>query len=182
MILSNCPITKSDAKVLKECVMSTSDPLYRTYREFHTGVDLETKDVYSMYDGTVVYVGQNDKKQYSVIIQTGSSLCICYRWLNSISVRAGLSISAQQYIGEVKKYVHVESYNNIQSNWAVRIGKQDWYKFNIMSVFDGTYVQSVDPGQLATNLESNEDDISDYDSAMLDVITEDFIKEHSNNT
>lgn len=137
MVISNCEITKQDSKVLKDCVLDKSSELYRVYKEFHTGVDIEGSDIYSAYDGTVVLIGEDNVGQ-SVIIQTGSSFCICYKELDAVFVRAGDQLSQGTRIGHVKKYVHIELLQHKTNNWPVRIGSATWYKVDPQPIFDRT--------------------------------------------
>ena len=73
MVIPNCGITHQDSEILKQCVMSDSDPLYQVYGEYHTGVDLSAHNIFSLDDGTVVSIGDSSKG-HSVIIQTGMLL------------------------------------------------------------------------------------------------------------
>lgn len=143
MVIPNCGITHQDSEVLKQCVMSDKDPLFKIYGEYHTGVDLSARNIFSLYDGTVVSIGDSSKG-HSVIIQTGMSFCISYRWLTiTSSISAGETVCAGQEIGRVDKYIHVEVLTKSQSKWPVRIGRVQWYKTDPMNVIQGnTYIES----------------------------------------
>lgn len=136
MVILNCRITKQDSTVLKDCVMSKSNPLYLHYKGFHTGVDLEGVFVHSLYDGTVVHVGSSESGR-SVIIQTGSSFCMCYKHLESCNVSVGNSVSQGDQIGQTDAYVHVECLEHKYSAWPVRIGRDTWYKQDVSKYIFG---------------------------------------------
>ena len=151
MVIPNCGVTQQSSEILKECVLSKSNPLYKEYGGYHTGVDISGSNIYSLYDGTIALIG-DDAKGHSVIIQTGSSLCICYRNLHTLSdIRAGMTISAGTYIGAVQHYVHVEALTQAKSLWPVRIGVSTWYKQDIMN-----YLTSYTP--------------SNYDAIKFDLL------------
>ena len=136
MVIPNCGITHQDSEVLKQCVMSQRDPLYKIYNEYHTGVDLSASNVFSLYDGTIVSIGSTSQG-HSVIIQTGVSLCICYKYLQvPKELMEGDTVSAGQQLGTVDKYVHVELLTKTKSNWPVRIGRDTWYKNDITSLIE----------------------------------------------
>ena len=135
MVISNCEITKQDSKILKYEVLDDSSDEFKATKEFHTGVDLSGEKIYSAYDGTVVSVGSDESGQ-SVIVQTGSSFCVCYKRLISVAVRGGQDISKGTFIGKVEKYVHVEVLKHSENVWPVRIGAQTWYKSSVDSLLE----------------------------------------------
>lgn len=180
MVFTNCVITGGDALVLRECVMSNTDPLYREYKGYHTGVDLATERVYSLYSGTVVDIGQGSEGQ-SVVIQTGSSLCICYRWLRATTIQVGQDINEKTYLGIVNKYVHVESYEKSKSAWPVRLGNNEWYKSDITNILKNGYIASVTKDDVKFYSDLNVKEISDYCGGYRNKIVKSVIEYHSDN-
>lgn len=181
MVITNCVITNSNAEVLKECVLNDSDPLYKTYGGYHTGIDLAATQVYALYGGTIVSIGKQ-KEGHSVIIQTGSSLCICYRWIKSLSnIYAGQDISEKTYLGDVYKYVHVESYLKDMSKWPVRIGNTDWYKSDIMNILNNGYISTVSNQDVRFYNELGIKELSDYCGGERNLITDETLAYHTGN-
>lgn len=135
MIIPNCGITKTDARVIEECVMSKDSDTYKKTKQYHTGIDLEADAVYSLYDGIIVMIG-SDPRGYTVIIRTGSTFCISYSSMKELaSIELGSDIHSGDEIGEVKNQVHVEYLTRGESKWPVRIGQDTWYKTNTDGLF-----------------------------------------------
>lgn len=172
MVISNCEITKQNSEVLKDCVMLKTSSLYKEYGGYHTGMDIAGSDVYSLYDGTVVSVGRSGSR-YSVIVQTGSSFCMCYANIISIPlVRKGQTVSAGDHLGKVRGYVHIEALSKTESLWPVRIGKEDWYKYDVSAVIYGGYIQTQNDQDLVLFSSMNIAEISDYPGGVTDTLTD----------
>lgn len=139
MVVLNCGITKTDAKVLKQCVMDESDPLFREYGGYHTGIDLECKEVYSQFDGLVVWVGSSNGL-YSIFIQTGSSICIAYSNIKLVQVRINSRVTAGTKIGTVDKFVTVKLLTRQGSLWPCTVGADRWYVHPTDAVLYAGYV------------------------------------------
>lgn len=171
MVISNCEITKQDSKVLKDCVMTNTSSLYKEYGSYHTGMDIAGDNVYSMYDGTVVSAGRSGSK-YSVIIQTGSSVCMCYKNLTSKpSVNLGDNVSSGDLIGHVNGYVHVEALTKQKSLWAVRVGTNTWYKYDVSAVIYGGISQLEDSDQAIQFSSLDIAELSNYPSGTDDTVS-----------
>lgn len=144
MIISNCVVTQSNATVLKEYVDSKTNPLYRKYNGFHTGVDLRTKEVYNLCPSNVVYVGQDSNKTYTVILQYNRANSVSYSNLKQVIVEPGQFIDYARKLGDCKDYVHVEYLSDTKSEWPVRIGESTLYKHNPTSILTDGYDSFID--------------------------------------
>ena len=136
MIIPNCAITMNDAELLKPCVMSKSNPEFKILKKFHTGIDVKANNVFAVYRGRIAYIGYENSGR-TVVIQTGSSFCVCYKRLKTVTVSLNDIVEKWYLIGSVDKYVHAEVYTKDISDWPVRIGTEDWYKADATSLIDG---------------------------------------------
>lgn len=127
MIITNCAITMQDSEILKPCVMDKNSEDYKKLGKFHTGLDISATNVFTAYKGRVVYIGSENSGR-TVVVQTGSSFCVCYKQLKSVTVNMNDMLDKEFFIGSVDKYVHVEVYLKDVSNWPVRLGQETWYK------------------------------------------------------
>lgn len=131
MIITNCVVTQQDSNVIKEYVDNNRDPLYREYKGYHTGIDIEGSYVYSLCPGVVVSVGQMpESSMLSVIVQYDNNNCFVYNNLVDVKVTEGQTVSAYHLLGQCKKYVHFEYINSTPSIWPVRVGMVTFYKHN----------------------------------------------------
>lgn len=167
MVIPNCGITGQDSKVLKDCVMSKNSVFYTIYKGYHTGVDLEATQVYSLYDGVVVKIGKNNLG-CSVIVQTGSSFCISYGNLKDVSLREGQSISSGDVLGSVDKKVHVEYYTTKQSSWPVRVGTRTWYKNDTSEILYTKKTEMTSSQFSSLNIH----EMSDYPGGVTDELND----------
>lgn len=136
MIIANCAITLTDAEVLKPCVMSKSDPEFSKLKVFHTGLDISADKVFSLYKSRVAYIGSESSGR-TIVLQTGSSFCICYKRMKDIQVELNDILDSMYFVGTVDKYVHVEVYLLEKSNFPVKIGNTTWYKANANLAING---------------------------------------------
>lgn len=136
MIILNCGITMQDSEVLKPCVMDKNSDEFKRTGEFHTGLDIVAENTNSVYRGRVVYIGNEDSGR-TVVIQTGSSFCVCYKRLKTVNVTLNDLIEERCFIGIADKYVHVEVYLKDKSDWPVRIGYETWYKADANLLIQG---------------------------------------------
>lgn len=179
-VIPNCGITDSDAKVLKEEVLSKDDPRYEEYGGYHTGLDIEAKDVHNLLHGVVAMVGQDDSG-YSVVVRTGSSVCMKYSGLDSVDVHPGQEIDLGHQLGDVESSVHVEKLTQDPSMWSVRVGYDTWYKSEMGTVIEDEYVyqeinrsdlwSSVDVLEIVTDQYQEEFLQSDMTESMVDEFT-----------
>lgn len=164
MIIPNCGITKTDARVVKECVMSKDSDTYKKTKQYHTGIDLEADAVYSLYDGIIVMIG-SDSRGYTVIVRTGSTFCISYSSMKELaSIELGSDIHSGDKIGVVKNQVHVEYLTRGESKWPVRIGQDTWYKTDTGDMF--TVLDDVETGINRNDLFSYVDIVEIPDGLM----------------
>lgn len=134
-VIKNCLITRSDASVLKEYCVDTSNPLYKQYKGFNTSVNLETTSVYSMYSGVVSMVCGNSKLGYEVSVLLNSNQAIKYGNLKSIEVHENQFVDVSCKIGEARKFVKVEYMNTyLRSNFNYRVGSVMMYKDDPMKI------------------------------------------------
>lgn len=136
MIILNCGITLEDSELLKDCVMDENSEAFKRTKQYHTGLDIKANNVFAVYRGRVVYIGEEDSGR-TVVIQTGSSFCVCYKRLLSVNVTLNDLLEPTYFIGIVDKYVHVEVYSKIRSKWAVRVGSETWYKADANLLING---------------------------------------------
>lgn len=136
MLITNFGVTMGDSEVLKPCVLSKSDPNFKKLGKFHTGLDLTASNVLNIYRGRVVYIG-NENSGRTVVVQTGSSFCICYKRLVNVYVKLNDIIETKCLVGSVDKYVHLEVYLKDKSDWIVRVGPETWYKADANLALNG---------------------------------------------
>lgn len=142
-----------DAELLKPCVMSKDDPEFKKTGKFHTGVDIEAENVFTVYRGRVVYIGNEDSGR-TVVVQTGSSFCVCYKRMKYVTLNLNDLVEKWALVGVADKYVHVEVYTKDVTIFPVRIGTDEWYKINANAILDGSlqplanyaYEQNYDSG------------------------------------
>jgi len=138
MKIVNCPITGQTSEVLKFHVDSNKDPLYTSYRGYHTGVDLSGSKVYSLFPGVVVHTNKDEYK-YSCIISFDSCNYFMYSNLKSLNVKRGDVVDTSQLIGECDKFVHVDYLTLEQTKWPVRIGQVTFYKHDPLKYISEGY-------------------------------------------
>lgn len=160
-------ITKQNSEILKQCVMSKSDPLYREYGGYHTGVDITGDSVYALYSGTIVLVNE-DTSGMCVILHVDSEFCLSYKHIDTVTVHSGDEVSQGDKIGDVTKYVHVELLTYEPSIWPVRIGSETWYKHDITQLLSSGYMRSNAPQFSSMRIV----ELSDYPSGSADVISD----------
>ena len=136
MVISNCAITLSDAEVIRPCVMSKDSSIFKKTKQYHTGLDIVAENLVAAYRGRIVYIG-NETSGRTVVLQTGSSFCVCYKHLKTVTVNLNDLLEKYYVVGIADKYVHVEVYTKDKSIWPVRIGNDTWYKQDANLLFNG---------------------------------------------
>ena len=136
MIIANCAITLTDAELLKPCVMSKSDPEFAKLKVFHTGLDISADKVFSVYKCRVAYIGSESSGR-TIVLQTGSSFCICYKRMKELQVSLNDILDPTYFVGTVDKYVHMEVYLKEKSQFPVSIGNDVWYKADANLALNG---------------------------------------------
>lgn len=135
-IITNCAVTLQDSKVIKPCVMNRSDPEFAKLKQFHTGLDIEAFHVVAPYKCRIAYIGDESSGR-TVVMQTGSSFCICYKHLESVSCSLNDILDPMYFVGNANQYVHVEVYKHTNSDFPVRIGSETWYKHDANLLING---------------------------------------------
>lgn len=132
-MIKDCTITGGTTVILKYYVDDKKDTRYKQYGGYHSGVDLKTSQVYSLFPGQVIFVG-NYLGKYSVTVRYNLSNCFRFDNLVSSSVSAGDYIDVGTNLGYCDEYVHVEYINLVQSMWCVRLCGVDYYKHDPLNI------------------------------------------------
>ena len=127
-IINNCPITKKNSKLLKRWIADSKSVEYTQNGGYHTGVDIEASEVYSICAGVCTYVGKSLEERNVVVIQYDHNTSFRYCNLDKIYIRKGQIINTDEYIGSAHKFVHFEVLNPENSTWCVRVGNRQYYK------------------------------------------------------
>lgn len=136
-VIKNCLITRSDASVLKEFCIDTSNPLYKIYKGFNTSVNLEATSVYNMYSGVVSVVCGDKRSGYEVGVLLNKTQAIKYGNLKSVDVNEGQYVDVSTKIGDANKYVKIEYMTvNTRTPFTYRIGSVLMYKDDPMKILD----------------------------------------------
>ena len=137
--IKNCVATGgTDAKVLKQHVVSETDPLFSEYNGYHTGMDLKSLKAYSPIPGDVLYIGE-DESSKCIIMQFDSGTCVMYKNMNSIVVKEGQTIEVGQLLGSCFNYLHVDLLRLEESMWPVRVRGRTYFKHNPESLLVDGY-------------------------------------------
>lgn len=141
--IPDCPITGTSAKIIKQCVMSSSSALYKSSKGYHTGVDIECSGtVYSLTYGSVIQCDR-EPAGYTVTIQYDATRCFQYKYLNSTAVKLNDQVDSGTKIGEVNNQVHFEYLSPTKSLWPVRIGARTYYKNDPMDILINGFAESA---------------------------------------
>lgn len=128
IVIKNCPITKRTSFLKTPYIGNIHDKMYKKYKGFHTGVDIEGKEIYTICPGVCTLVGKNDDEGDVVIIQYDRNTSFRYCNLLSVSATMGSIVLPDQQIGIADKFVHFELLTRQVSDWVVRVGKEVHYK------------------------------------------------------
>ena len=159
MIITNCAITMCDSELLRQCVMSKDNPEFKKTGQFHTGLDIVASNLFTVYRGRIVFIGNEDSGR-TVVVQTGSSFCVCYKRLKQVTVNLNDLVEKWTLVGVADKYVHVEVYTKDYSDFPVRIGNDNWYKADANMILDGS-LQSLADYAYKQNYADNANEILD---------------------
>ena len=148
-VIKNCLVTRSDALVLKEFCIDKSSPLYKTYKGFNTGVNLQASSVYSMYSGEVCMIWGQRTQSWVVGIFVNFDQLYLFKNLKSVAVDVGQSVDIGTYIGEANKWVTIEYANTyIKNEFPYRVGTRKgvvtMYKDDPMKILDPESTQIQD--------------------------------------
>ena len=161
MSITNCGITGGlPSEILKPCVMSKSDPEFVKLGYLHTGIDITAYHVFSVYKGRIAFIG-NENSGRTIVIQTGSSFCVCYKHLKTVEVSLNDIIDPLYCVGDANEYVHVEVYTHTSSDFPVRVGSDTWYKQNANLLGDG----SLD----ISNMQAYKPNYTDVDESITEL-------------
>lgn len=122
--------------IARPWIGDTSNPLYKKYNSFNTGICINGDGVYSYTTGTVIAVGHDDDG-YAVSIQYDAFTCLRYTHLLTTTVSAGDQVQSNSFIGYADKFVRFEYATTAVSNWPVRIGTQTYYKHDPADMLRG---------------------------------------------
>jgi len=162
-VLKDCRITGQTSNVLREYVGEKSDPNFKKYGGYQSGIDIEAKHVYAMSPGTVVFVGRSDKT-YSVIVRNDPKRYLMYSNLKTVLVASGDDVDLGDKLGDASKFVRVEYVTTKKSKWPVRINDTTYYKNDPTDiVYSGRFVGVSNPLSIMT------------DSSYIDRTEEDFV-------
>lgn len=130
--ISKCPITKSNAKIVRSWIVDKNSTAFKNHGGYHTGIDLQCTTVYSVCYGVVIELGMHDEGYYFVTVQYDKDNCVRYMHLKSESVTLGSLVAKDDEIGEANKYVHFEYLTSKegQPSLPVRIDTVTFYKQN----------------------------------------------------
>lgn len=133
-------VTHGDVKILQYFNISEKVPYHSKFTGYHTGVDIECKEVYSAFPGTVILVNRPDTKTYTVIVQYNSNHAFAYCNLKAPAVEVGAQVDTDDLIGTCNKYVHVEYLNKSQTNrFRVMLVNQMFYKQDPLDILLNGY-------------------------------------------
>lgn len=137
-IIEFSTLTNSTLSILYPYIDNTKNEWYNIYGGYHTGVDILSKEVYSIVDGVVLQIGKTHTT-YSVTIQYDSDIVFRYNSLNSINVVEGQIINQSELVGQCDKFCRFEYASRERSGsiWPVRIGEITYYKHDPEPILDG---------------------------------------------
>lgn len=136
-IITNCPITLIDSKVLRVWVDNSNSKAYKISNEYHTGVDVVASEVYSICAGVCTYVGRSSEERNVIIIQYDHNISFRYCNLDEVKIRKGQTVEYKEIIGIAHDWVHFELITTEYSNWCVRVGNRDYYKHDPLQYASG---------------------------------------------
>ena len=125
---SYSPITKSSVKILVPWISNRQSKLYSTYKTLHTGLDIQTHDVYGFQSGVVTQIGKDEDGHSVVTVQYSGHVSLRYGHLMGVYVKSGETLFVGSFIGVAYKYVHFEYVTTESSIWPVHIGTITYYK------------------------------------------------------
>ena len=111
------------------------DPKPRS-QEYHPGVDVYADAAYSCSAGTVVAIGTNGES-YDISIMQDANTMFRYCNLATADVRLGSEVQVGFRIGNTDSFVHFEycTRDKEDSIWVVRVGTEQYYKHDPLTVF-----------------------------------------------
>lgn len=138
-MIDYCPITQSPATVLAPWFVVPD--YYEKHINISTGIDILATDIYSICDGTVVYVGVDPKsKLWVAIIQYDVDTLFCYSHLESLNVTLGEYIHNKSQIGSAFQYVTFERLQREEPDirFPVLVNGFCYYKVDPTEYADGS--------------------------------------------
>ena len=102
IIIKDCIITLKDSEVLKEYGEDR-------YYNYHTGIDLKAKEIYSPFRGVVVQkCFVDDIEHYGIVLQYSENICLRFTNLKECYVVSGSTVETNQKVGLADGFVHFE--------------------------------------------------------------------------
>lgn len=137
---SYSPITKSSVKILVPWISNRQSKLYSTYKTLHTGLDIQTHDVYGFQSGVVTQIGKDEDGHSVVTVQYSGHVSLRYGHLMDVYVKSGETLFVGSFIGVAYKYLHFEYVTTESSIWPVRIGTITYYKHDPEPLLSGDII------------------------------------------
>lgn len=179
--ISNCPITLTDSNVTYPYIDDEDNSWYEKYGSYHSGIDIECTDVYSLCKSVVTYIGEdsdNGELKKVVIVQYDAERSLRYCHLTDVYVEAGDIIEDKLLIGKADKWCHFEllTATQTESVWPVRVGAKTYYKQDPELYADGT--EELPGSGFEDCVVLTDEDVSAIDDDELDLeITDEMIDE-----
>lgn len=138
-------VTHGNVKILRYFNIREKQFFHRNVLSYHTGVDIQCKEVYSGFPGTVVYIGKPDLKTSSVIVQYNDNNAFAYCNLKGVNVRKGDIVDTDDLIGTCVDFVHIEYLTTAPENkFRVMLTKQMFYKQDPLDILLNGYESFID--------------------------------------
>ena len=140
-------VTQGNVKILKYFNISEKLPYHKGTVGWHTGVDILCDKVYSPFPGTVVYIGKDMQKHYTVIIQYNQTHAVAFQNMKSLVVKSGEIVDSYHEVGAPDEFVHVEYLSTENPNrFKVMLTGQTFYKHDPIDLLLNGYESWLDYG------------------------------------
>ena len=108
---------------------------------YHTGVDIQTTQVYSVCEGVVIEIG-NNIEGITVSVQYNVNICVRYCCLQNTELTLGQGIHMGDLVGTTEDFVRFEYAitDKLESLWPVRINILQYYKQDPINIVEGTTI------------------------------------------
>ena len=132
-------VTKQDSEILVPYITDKNSKDYRRYKTLSSGIVLSGQDIYSISDGIVILVGEDESKLSTVIVQYNLTQCFSYCLLTSTYVNANDIVTKGTKLGTCKNKMRFEYLTSSKDNsiWARRIDDLVYYPQNPTEVLNG---------------------------------------------
>lgn len=128
-VIENCPVCLKTCFISMPYIDNKSNIWYNRNGGYHSGIDLQCKEVYSICPSVCTYVGYDNQDKHVVIIQYDAHTSFRYANLAEVLVNPGDIIEIEQQIGiTYGNVLHFELLTRELSSWCVRVGHETYYK------------------------------------------------------